>query len=115
MHPLRFPNSGIRAKGRPLVGATARKGRPPTGPADCGQPVRDGHRRPARKRLPTVHPQGAAAGRGSARARRRREPVRCRPKAAAPAVGRRYAAPPPAQGSNGGGSDGGKVRARASF
>ncbi|RWW42847.1 hypothetical protein BHE74_00051572 [Ensete ventricosum] len=57
-------------QGRPPAGATARKGRQPAGAADCGQPAwavacvapaRDDRQRLARKKLPTVHPQGTAA------------------------------------------------------
>ncbi|RWW61599.1 hypothetical protein BHE74_00031336 [Ensete ventricosum] len=70
MHPLRFSNSGIRAKGRPPVGATARKGRPPTGAAANDALARDSYRRLARKRLPTAHPQGAAASKGGSAGRR---------------------------------------------
>ncbi|RWV85124.1 hypothetical protein GW17_00053108 [Ensete ventricosum] len=58
-------------KGRPPIGATARKWRPPVGAAGCGQPagatasgvpVRDDRQRPARKRLPTAHPRRAIGG-----------------------------------------------------
>ncbi|RWV87610.1 hypothetical protein GW17_00050374 [Ensete ventricosum] len=201
MHPLRFPNSGIRAKvfmrkigfklhvmrlnhvesfyaflmhfrsegsrckgqpglatASPLAGATghlqggarppATGGPPavavdprartaaarPQGPAAHGATARGSCLRPSRRwRLPAARPQGAAslpglplsgaaANRGSAHARRRRQPARCHPKAATPACRRggcprrRRAAPPPAQGSgDGGGADGGKERARASF
>ncbi|RWV82361.1 hypothetical protein GW17_00056144 [Ensete ventricosum] len=64
------PARGLPAtcKGRPPVGVTAHKGRPPAGATGCGQPARaaasdaparDGRQRPAHKRLPTAHPQGA--------------------------------------------------------
>ncbi|RWV90045.1 hypothetical protein GW17_00047780 [Ensete ventricosum] len=71
-------------KGRPPVGATARKGRPPASTVACGQitgaaandaPARDGRQWPARKRLPTTHPQGAAGSRGGGIDRRGGRPL----------------------------------------
>ncbi|RZS23458.1 hypothetical protein BHM03_00056399 [Ensete ventricosum] len=104
MYPLRFPNSGIKAKrcriqgptdcdqalykGRPPIGAAARKGRPPTGMASCGQPAgaaasdqlaRASRQRPARKGLPPadspVASKGGSAGRRGGRPLAGRLPV----------------------------------------
>ncbi|RWW09354.1 hypothetical protein GW17_00027162 [Ensete ventricosum] len=120
-HPLRFPNSGIRAKrlaakvgaacgeGRPHAcclhaevaghgqascrgskpwagylqgaagcgqapykgwspaGAAARKGRPPTGTAGCGQPARVNRQRLTRKGLPPAASPTATKGGGAGR------------------------------------------------
>ncbi|RWV83331.1 hypothetical protein GW17_00055082, partial [Ensete ventricosum] len=54
---------GSRLWPRPLargLPATC-KGRPSVGAVASGAPARDGRRRLARKRLPTMHPQGAVA------------------------------------------------------
>ncbi|RZS11393.1 hypothetical protein BHM03_00042718 [Ensete ventricosum] len=65
--PIRGPPA--TCKGRQPTGATTRKGQPPAGVADCGQPIgatasgapaRANRQRPTPKRLPTAHPQGAS-------------------------------------------------------
>ncbi|RWV92446.1 hypothetical protein GW17_00045180 [Ensete ventricosum] len=54
----RPPARGRLATANPKQGAAARKGNNPQGVATHGR----GRLLPARKRLPTVHPQGAARG-----------------------------------------------------
>ncbi|RWW50687.1 hypothetical protein BHE74_00043033 [Ensete ventricosum] len=76
------------SQGPPTRGLLATfKGRPTPSAAGCGQPAgeatsdalaRDGRQRPARKRLPTTHPQGAAASRGDDVGRRGGRPLAVR-------------------------------------
>ncbi|RZS08400.1 hypothetical protein BHM03_00039369 [Ensete ventricosum] len=61
MHSLRFPNRGIKAKGRPPAEAVARKGQPTAGMAGCGQPARASQQQPAHGQ-PTAS-RGGGAGR----------------------------------------------------
>ncbi|RWV80056.1 hypothetical protein GW17_00058722 [Ensete ventricosum] len=49
--------------GRPQ-GQQPARGSYPAGAASSGAPAKDNRRRPARKRLPTAHPQRATASRG---------------------------------------------------
>ncbi|RWV77495.1 hypothetical protein GW17_00061662 [Ensete ventricosum] len=92
MHPLRFPNSGIRAKLAPVGVA----------PARCK--VARGSPRPWLSPVGAALPAHEVPPEGSNACRRGDYPHRWR------------AAPPPTQGSGDDvGADGGKERARASF